>query len=509
MLFGTLGMGAGLIPGFTIGGLAVLPGDDSIVERVMRALCGFGSIFGVLTLSRAIPLIKPFFDNSSPCTDYLHADASCWVSASQAGFYVFNALLLFKSVVHRIYVDLYTKRNIGGRLDLCWQIWASYLIKSASSKGLLLLLPYCANPDGRAFLTSLLGVFEVLVAIETALLGLFSSAKSRYTGVQTWLARLGTVSDSMAIAALMSSHGNASPEKVVASAKSKLRCTTLSAMDRSDFVTADGRSHDKFSKSVHCQPGDVDVFISHSWRDSPVEKWEMLNSFCNDFFRAHNREAKLWVDLYCLDPDSASEPQYHPVYLMSSERLLVLKGPTFTSRLWYVARLVMVVEACRWGVCHVYGTLLPRHEQRPYPFHAARCMMEIFMFVEAGGAATSIDIIPFAGCSLSMDGDWDTSSCESPKSEFQFSMLEVIRACGSISKFNARVLNILRNGDSYHQETQLIDKCNQGKKAAKAFDFQRRLPALIGGGGCTLVGACARSYVFRCCNVRHFRPQCR
>ena len=310
MLFSTLGMGAGLIPGFTIGGLAVLPGDDSIVERAVRAMCGFCSIFGVLNLSLAIPSIKPFFDNSSPCIDYLHADASRWVSASQAGFYVFNALLLLKSVVHRTSGDLYTKRNIGGRLDLCWQIWASYLIKYATSKRLLLLLPYCANPDGRAFLTSLLGVFEVLVAIETAvtaLLGLFSSTKSRYTGVQTWLARLGTISDSMAIAALMS-HGNASPEKVVASVKSKLRYTTLSAMDRSDFVTADGPSHDKFSKSVHCQPGDIDVFISHSSRDPPVEKWEILNTFCNDFVRAHNREARLWVDLYCLDPDSASEP---------------------------------------------------------------------------------------------------------------------------------------------------------------------------------------------------------
>ena len=126
------------------------------------------------------------------------------------------------------------------------------------------------------------------------------------------------------------------------------------------------------------------------------------------------------------------------------------------------------------------------------------------MFVEAGGAATNIDIIPFAGCPLSMDGDRDTSSCESPKSAFQLSMREVLRACGSISKFNARVLDILRNGDFYHQETQLVDKCNQGKKAAKAFDFQRRLPALIGGGLCILVGACARSYVFRCCSFKHF-----
>ena len=87
----------------------------------------------------------------------------------------------------------------------------------------------------------------------------------------------------MAVAALMS-HGNAPPEEVVASAKSKLRYIKLSSMDRSDFVTADGPSHDKYAKSVHCQPSDIDVFISHSSRDPPDEKWEILNTFCNAFF---------------------------------------------------------------------------------------------------------------------------------------------------------------------------------------------------------------------------------
>ena len=337
--YGTLG-NVGYVPGLTVAALAVLSDDHLTIERIMRAMCGAGILFGLLSLSRALPIIKPFFDNSRSCTDYLYIDAPCWVSAAQVGFYVFNALLIFKVVVHRFYVGLYTTR--AGRHDLCWQAWASYLGGSFAIRGLFSLLPWWFYPEGRVFLLSLHGGLEVLVTVEMACLSKFSATKSWYTGAQTWLGRLGTVSDAMAVATLMS-HGNAPPEEVVASAKSKLRYIKLSSMDRSDFVTADGRSHDKYAKSVHCQPSDIDVFISHSWRDPPDEKWEILNNFCTDFFRAHNREPRFWFDLYCLDPDSPSEPQYHPVYLMSSERLLVLKGPTFMSRLWYVARLVMVV----------------------------------------------------------------------------------------------------------------------------------------------------------------------
>ena len=141
----------------------------------------------------------------------------------------------------------------------------------------------------------------------------------------------------MAVASLMS-HGGHTLEEVMRVAKAKLRCVTFSSMNASDFDTSLGgdRSHDKFAKSTHCEPRDIDLFISHSWRDPPLEKWAALKSYCEKFRDLHHRDARLFVDMFCLDPDSASEPQYHPVYLMASNRLVVLKGPTFMTRLWYV-----------------------------------------------------------------------------------------------------------------------------------------------------------------------------
>ena len=102
--------------------------------------------------------------------------------------------------------------------------------------------------------------------------------------------------------------------------------------------------------------------------------------------------------------------------------------------------------------------------------------MEIFIFVEAGGAATNIDIIPFAGCTLSADGDWDASSCESPESAFQFSMLEVIRACGSAQSFNARVHSILR--DVSIQSEQLGQE-DEGSEIQSTSTKARRLSGVI------------------------------
>ena len=78
--------------------------------------------------------------------------------------------------------------------------------------------------------------------------------------------------------------------------------------------------------------------------------------------------------------------------------------------------------------------------------------MEVFMFVEAGGATASIDILPFAGSTLSVDVDWDPAACECPRSAFQFSMLEVIRACGSAQSFNRRVGDIVRNASAQSEQ---------------------------------------------------------
>ena len=107
--------------------------------------------------------------------------------------------------------------------------------------------------------------------------------------------------------------------------------------------------------------------------------------------------------MYCLDPDSASEPQAHPVILMASERLLALAGPTFMSRLW--------------------------------------CRVELLMFADIHSAG-SIDIVPIAGCALLPDTTDTIKPGISGKLE-KVAMQEVVEACGSVGKFNSRLKTIL------------------------------------------------------------------
>ena len=44
---------------------------------------------------------------------------------------------------------------------------------------------------------------------------------------------------------------------------------------------------------VWCQ---VDFFVSHSWSDDPVAKWEQLCRLNEEFQASHGREPTFWLD---------------------------------------------------------------------------------------------------------------------------------------------------------------------------------------------------------------------
>jgi hypothetical protein len=46
------------------------------------------------------------------------------------------------------------------------------------------------------------------------------------------------------------------------------------------------RSHLKMNTRARC----AQAFLSHSWHDSPVEKWRLLQAWRADFVKAHGRE---------------------------------------------------------------------------------------------------------------------------------------------------------------------------------------------------------------------------
>ena len=406
VVYASLGVVVGFLPGVTLSGLAIQPGDDRVIKRLFVAMLLIGAGYGCSYVIKIKALLTPIFDGGDrECVDFRSVSAPCWLSAIHVAMYFANMLVCFEVVVRRTVVTLYTARNVGSRFTLMWSLWARWLIAFAATASVF-LAPYLTFAQGLAFLRSPEGAVYIVEAIMMAALGI-GSYKKWHIGLQTWLSTFGTVTHAMVVATLMSQGGDKPLEEVMANAKDKLRYVTLSSMSVSDFeVSGGGRSQEKYSKSVHCRPRDIDVFVTHSWSDPPLEKWESLKKYCDDFSKKHNREAWLWVDLFCLDPDVPSEPQYHPVYMMSAERLVVLKGPTFKEKLW--------------------------------------CACELLIWVEVGGSTSSIDILPFAGCTLSVDDDnWVDVRAASPTSAFQLAVLEVIRACGSAAKFGRRVSDIL------------------------------------------------------------------
>ena len=270
-----------LEPGLTIAFLSLLSGDDWIIDKVMKFLVGFDHLFMPVFL---IPLVATFrasrFVQDGICLDYRGMSVPCWCSTIQCAMLLLMSLWHYEISVRRICVNLYTRRNVGGRLELLWGLWVRYLVGYAVLN-VAFISPYLFFSEGRMFVSSFSGVVLVLSILETALFAKLASTESWRSGLQQWFTQFGTVTTAMAVAALVS-HDGASPEEVVISAKKKLRCVQFSSMNSCDF---DSASRSEFAKSMPCEPGDVDLFISHSWRDPPRQKWDVLKNYCEKFKR--------------------------------------------------------------------------------------------------------------------------------------------------------------------------------------------------------------------------------
>ena len=343
LIYGSIGFLFGLLPGITITALAVLPGDAWIIEKGMMFHACQGTIFGFLFLNRSAPIASSLFDGT--CVDYTGASVPCWISAIHTVLYAFLAIHCY-DIARRIAVNLCAKPYVGSQFELIWRLWARWLIGYTVSTTLF-MVPYLFFPEGRVFLASFAAVLEILSIIGTGGLGHLANNKTLYTRLQFWLANFGTVIDAMAVSSLMSKGGQPL-EQVMNQAKAKLRCVTLSSMNSTDFSLADGDdgllSQEKYAKSVKCRPREIDLFIVHSWHDPPLAKWQALVACCEKFREEHSREPRLWVDVFCLDPGAAPEPQHYPVLLMASNQQVALMGPTFMSQPWCRMEIFMWVQ---------------------------------------------------------------------------------------------------------------------------------------------------------------------
>ena len=83
-----------------------------------------------------------------------------------------------------------------------------------------------------------------------------------------------------------------------------------------------------------------DFFISHSWSDDATLKYAKLQQVADEFEAENGRPPTFWLDKVCIDQSAIGDAlRCLPVFEMACQKLLVLNGETYTSRLWCVWEL--------------------------------------------------------------------------------------------------------------------------------------------------------------------------
>jgi hypothetical protein len=134
---------------------------------------------------------------------------------------------------------------------------------------------------------------QIGVMLELLVLGVLTLWRGFRVRAQSWLASHGeAVTTAVSIAALI---GNRPVEEVQAHALQRLRCISLDQLYYAELVspTPDAAL---YAKSTSAMLGDIDAFISHSWRDKPADKWAMLQRWRASFKAKHQREPRVWFD---------------------------------------------------------------------------------------------------------------------------------------------------------------------------------------------------------------------
>jgi len=139
-------------------------------------------------------------------------------------------------------------------------------------------------------------------------------------------------------------------EMILSWAKDHLHCIDWSTIHSHPLLleTSDANANgiDTFalSRPLRSQEGErIDAFVSHSWHDDFRTKLAQLTAYAEEFKAAHGREPVLWFDKFCIDQKRINDSlRMLPVAVTAADKVLVLYGPTYTSRLWCVLELYCV-----------------------------------------------------------------------------------------------------------------------------------------------------------------------
>jgi hypothetical protein len=192
----------------------------------------------------------------------------------------------------------------------------------------------------------------------------------------------------------------------------------------------------------------IDFFMSHSWYDDPLIKFEKLQELANTFYDKHGRYPTFWLDKVCIDQNAIADGlRALPVYVMACNKMLVLCGETYPQRLW-----------CVWELC----TLLS--------------------FIGVDTAAERIELVSLASpdvfCQLN-EFDVSNAHCFDPNEESK--LMTVIEAVGA-ERFNRKIHELALACQGRGRSDTSWSK---GSSMACEADEELRVDAIIDSGPCT------------------------
>jgi len=244
--------------------------------------------------------------------------------------------------------------------------------------------------------------FGLIVLVSGWLLAGLTFTPANRGRIRRFLGSLGAKGSSeqeaAAIAALV---GGRSPAETLSLATSKFRMITTDQVDVYDLASS--KDTGLYARTKPAALGECAAFLSHSWRDDSVAKHAALSAWSD---RQKADERTFWLDKACIDQNANIDDQLValPIFLSGCKELLIIAGPTYTSRLW--------------------------------------CTMEVFTFVRMnGGQHQGIVVEPIGdGVSLQTLADFDggKAQCFDPKDRSH--LLAVIESgMGDIRHFNRLV----------------------------------------------------------------------
>lgn len=378
------------MPGIALAALSLLPTDSAAIR-----LTALGwTIFNMLDFS--------LFRFTGRFGSWPHATAPPFKTEQIAFMWIWIILRAVAALAALPGSVFWGRRRLPGRLALRWlwiSIRATGVIKAADLLNIgafwIALGPWAAM--GWA------GVHKGLVTLCVSLL-LTPTVRRR---IQRMFADLwrgaGEASAAVAIASMV----GGDPIAAIRNAQERLRVIRISQLTEGDM--ANNQDSGLYQKTEHVQMGEVDAFLSHSWRDDSALKWQRFCEFKAEFAESNGgAEPRCWLDKACIDQDGDINGALKalPIYLLASQCFSIFAGRSYTRRLW--------------------------------------CVLEVFTFMRAGGSYKRIDVRPLDLDATEAVTLFDIRKAECYLAADKHALLAVVESSyGSFERFNTACRKIL------------------------------------------------------------------